>query len=226
MAAARWSVQPGIQRSGVVAVVGKARTPAMASVAGRCPACGVHHPVPSSGVRRSSPPVSGRLASSASGVQPVRCPPVRCPPVRCPPVRWSAGGCPPPSVRTRPSHPTSDGGVVDQVGAAGNPHHRNGSSPGGLLRRGAARSTAEQARTRATLPGSRVGQVVGGGPGPGWVRAAAALDRWGTRQGWPACGALSLTAALWARGRLRREVAAAAAWLPLLGWGGVDHGGW
>ena len=32
----------GIQRSGIVAVVDTARTPAMAAVAGRCPTCGVH----------------------------------------------------------------------------------------------------------------------------------------------------------------------------------------
>jgi hypothetical protein len=54
----------GIQRSGVIAVVDTARTPAMASVAGRCPACGVHP----SGVVVRGPAV--RL----SGVQPVRCP--------------------------------------------------------------------------------------------------------------------------------------------------------
>jgi hypothetical protein len=104
----------GIQRSGVVAVVGKARTPATASVAGPRPPCGVHSAVPPScpAVQRPAP----------SGVQRVR-----CPPVRCPPVRWSAGLLSAPSVRTPPSHPTSGGGVGDQVGAAGNLHHRNGS---------------------------------------------------------------------------------------------------
>ena len=153
MAAARWSVQP--------ASSGRALSPWSVRPGhlpwrrspGRVQHAVSTHPVPSSGVRRSSRPVSGRLASSVSSVQPVR-----CPAVRCPPVRWSAGCCPPPSVRTRPSHPTSGGGVVDQVGAAGNLHHRNGSRSRWASRGGAARSTAQQARTRATLPGSRVGQ--------------------------------------------------------------------
>jgi hypothetical protein len=92
--------------------------------------------------------LSGRPASS-----PVWCP--ACPVSGRPVVSRLLSA---PSVRTRPSHPTSGGGVGDQVAAAGTRHHSNGSSPGGLPRRGAARSTAEQARTRATLPGSRVGQ--------------------------------------------------------------------
>jgi hypothetical protein len=97
----------GIQRSGVVAVVGKARTPAMASVAGPRPACGLHPSGPSSGVQRVQP-----SSVRPSGVQRVQRPPVRCPavwcpavwcpPVWCPPVRWSAGCCPPrPSGRVR-----------------------------------------------------------------------------------------------------------------------------
>jgi hypothetical protein len=135
------------------------------------------NPVPSSGVRRSSRPVSGRLASSVSSVQPVRCPavwcpavwcpavrcpPVWCPAVRCPPVRWSAGCCPPPSVRTRPSHPTSGGGVVDQVGAAGNLHHRNGRGPGGrhavewLGRRPSRPGRGRRCRGRALVSGGSV----------------------------------------------------------------------
>jgi hypothetical protein len=89
----------GIQRSGVVAVVGKARTPATASVAGPRPPGGVHSAVPSSG--SGGPAVRcPAVVSSAASVQPVRCPAVRCPPVRRP-----AGCCPPPSVRTRPSRP-------------------------------------------------------------------------------------------------------------------------
>jgi hypothetical protein len=120
----------------------------------------------------SSRPVSGRLVSSASSVQPVRCPPVRRP----------AGCCPPPSVRTRPSRPTSGGGGGDQVEAAGNRHHRNRSSPGGLPRLGAARSTAEQARTRATPPRWR---MVGG-------------CRWRTLAGSGAGGGPGLTLASWA----------------------------
>jgi hypothetical protein len=155
---------------------------------------GVHHalsthPVSSSGIRQCSP----------SGVQPVRCPvtwgrrpgsggpdgwcpPVqrpalRCPPVRCPPLRCPACLVSAPSVRTRPSPPTSGGGVGDQAGAAGHPSPqepvevlvgcraverlgRRPSRPGG----------------RATLPGSRVGQwgVAGGLAGLG---AAAARTR-------------------------------------------------
>jgi hypothetical protein len=204
-------------------MVGKARTPATASVAGPRPPCGVHSAVPPScpAVQRPAP----------SGVQrvrcpPVRCPPVRCPPVWCPPVQRPAGCCPPRSVRTRPSRPTLGGGVGDQVAAAGSRHHRNGSSPGGLPRRGATRSTAGQARTRAMLPGSRVVSGVGGGPGPGWVRArprvtAGEPGRPGRRAEHP-----SLTAALWAGSRLRREVAAAAAWLrSWAGWATTVGGG-
>jgi hypothetical protein len=63
-ASARRSFQPGIQRSGVVAVVDKARMPAMASVAGLRPACGGHPSRSSSGIRLSSRLVSTRPASS------------------------------------------------------------------------------------------------------------------------------------------------------------------
>jgi hypothetical protein len=61
-----------IQRSGVVAVLATARTPAMASVAGRCPASGVHPSAIVVRVRRfnrpvSSRPVSGHLGSSSGG---------------------------------------------------------------------------------------------------------------------------------------------------------------
>jgi hypothetical protein len=79
-ASVRRSVQPGIQRSGVVAVVGNVRTPAMASVGPR-PPCGVHHPVPSSGsgcpaVQRPAVwcpvrPVSSPADVRPSGVQPL-----------------------------------------------------------------------------------------------------------------------------------------------------------
>jgi hypothetical protein len=78
----------GIQRSGVVAVVGTARTPAMASVAGPRPPCGVHAAVASSG--------SGGLA--------VQCRAVWCP---VPPVSSPSGvrpsGVRPAAVRLRPS---------------------------------------------------------------------------------------------------------------------------
>jgi hypothetical protein len=149
-AAARRSVQPGIQRSCVVAVVSEARTPVMASVAGRCPPCGVHSAV--------------RL--SGSGGPAVQCLAVWCPACPARPVSGRLVSTRPassrllsaPSVRTRPSRPTSGSGVGDQVEAAGNLHHRNVSRSGGLPRRGAARSTAEQAHGAATPPRSRVGQ--------------------------------------------------------------------
>jgi hypothetical protein len=159
------------------------QAPAMASVAGPRPACGVHPSGSSSGVRGP--------AVQPSGVQPVRCPvtwgrrpgssgpavrrpAVRCPTVWCPavwrpPVQRPAGCCPPRrSGRVRLVHIRR--WRWDQVAAASNLHHRNGSSPGGLPRPRAARSTAEEAWTRATLPRSRVGQWgVGGGSGPGRV---------------------------------------------------------
>jgi hypothetical protein len=164
----------------------------------------------------SSRPVSGRLVSSASSVQPVRCPPVRRP----------AGCCPPPSVRTRPSRPTSGGGGGDQVEAAGNRRHKNGSSSGGLPRLGAARWTAEQARTRAMPPRSRwsVGSVADSGQvgcGRGRARPAERAGR---------LGRCKERRRLWLRGghgsRLQREVAAAAAWLPSwAGWATTVGGG-
>jgi hypothetical protein len=158
----------------------------------------------------------GRPASSPSGVQRVQCP--------ARPV--SSRLLSAPSVRTRPSHPTRGGAVGTQVGAAGNLHHGNGLSPGGLPHFGAARSTAEQARTRAALPRSRVGhwgsvadpgRVVGGrrprvsAERPGRPGRRTERRRWRLR-----CGHGS---------RLQREVAAAAAWPPPSGWVG-DHGAW
>jgi hypothetical protein len=145
----------------------------------------VHHVVSTQRFRRPGPassrPVSGRLVSSASGVHPpvssasgVQC--VQCPARPVSTVRRPAGCCPPPSVRTRPSRPPSGGGGGDQLEAAGNRHHKNGSSPGGLPRLGAARCTAEQARTRAMLPRSRWS----GGrwrTRARWAAGAAALDR-------------------------------------------------
>jgi hypothetical protein len=127
-------------------------------------------------------------SSSGSDGPAVWCPPVQRPPVRCPPVRWSAGCCPPPSVRTRPSRPTSGGGVGDQAGAAGNRHHRVGSRSLWAPRRRAARSTAEQAWGRRCRGRALSSRDVGGRPGPGWVRAAARTRR-ATRRARPACGA-------------------------------------
>jgi hypothetical protein len=180
------------QWSGVVAVVGTAGTPAMASVSGPRPACSVHPSRFVVGIRRSSRPVS-----SPSGVQPVRCPArpvsghlgsssgvqrsdrsVSSRPVSDRLVSSRLASARPasrrlvstPSVRTRLSCPTSDGGVG--TGRCGGiRYHRNGSSPGGLPRRRAARSTAEGAWTRATLAGRAL--VSGGwwrirtGPGSG-----------------------------------------------------------
>jgi hypothetical protein len=184
------------------------------------------HPVSSSGIRQSGPsgvrpvrcparpvsgpsgvsrPVSGHLGSSSgvrrSGrlVSPVQRPALRCPPLRCPPLRCPACLVSAPSVRTRPSPPTSGGGVGDQAGAAGHPSPqepvevlvgcraverlgRRPSRPGG----------------RATLPGSRVGPwgVAGGLAGLG---AAAARTRCATRQARPACGAPLAGGAGWPR---------------------------
>jgi hypothetical protein len=148
----------GIQRSGVVAVVGKARTPSMASVAGPRPACGVHPPgsvVRGPAVQPSSVHPSG---VHPSGVHPSSVHPSSVHPSSVHPSSVHPSGGQPAAVRTRPSHPTSGGGVVDQVGAAGNPSPQDGSRSRWASRRGAARSTAGQARTRATLPESRVGQ--------------------------------------------------------------------
>jgi hypothetical protein len=168
----------GIQRSGVGAALGKARMPAIALVAGPRPPCGVHAAVASSG--------SGRLVSSASGVQPVRCPAVpgsspgtwrpdgRCPPVRCP-----AGWCPPRlsgRVRLLPSQAVALGTRPVRRGTLPT---ATGRSPGGRPRRRVARSRAEQAWTRARLPRPRVGQSASvANPGRvGCGRAAAALTR-------------------------------------------------
>jgi hypothetical protein len=196
----------------------------MASVARPRPPRGVHSAIPSSGSGGPAVQCPARLVSSPSGVQPARCPAVWCPAVWCPPVGRPAGCCPPRSVRTRPSRPSSGGGGGDQVEAAGNLHHGNGSSPGGLPRLGAARWTAEQARTRAMPPRSR--WSVGSVADPGQVGVgAAARDRLSDQAG-PGRRAERRRWRL--RGghgsRLQREVAAAAAWLPS-GLGG-DHGGW
>ena len=100
-----------IERSGVVAVVDTASRPATASVAGVQHAVSTH-PVSASGIRLSSRPVSDHLGSSSRVRRSAAwCPPVRCPAVCCPPVRCPAVWCLPPSIRTRPSPPTSGGGV-------------------------------------------------------------------------------------------------------------------
>jgi hypothetical protein len=168
-----------IQRSGVVAVVDTASTPALASVDGRYQAWGVH---PS----RCRCPGSGcpvRPVSSPSGV---RSPGVvlQGPAVCCPPVQRPAVCCPPLSVRTRPPRPTSGRGVGDQAHAAGNRHHRVGvdvpmggravgwlgrrpSKPGGRRCRGrAVGQSGCRWPTRAGLgAGGRVPAERPGGPG-------------------------------------------------------------
>jgi hypothetical protein len=186
----------GTQRSGVVA----GPRPGCPPIRFRRPGPAVQ---PSSvqppGVQRVWCPA--RPVSSASGVQPVWCPAVRCPAGCCPAVRCPAGCCPPRSVRTRPSRPTPGGGG-DQVEAVGNRHHRNGSSPAGLPRLGAARWTAEQAGRGRGCRG-RVGQwgsVADPGRGVGgWRRRRLTAERPGrpgrrAERPWLAAG-------LWARER-------------------------
>jgi hypothetical protein len=137
----------------VVAVIDTARTPAIAPV-------GVQHavsthPVSSSGIQRRS------CGVRPSGVRPAGFvvrgsggPAVRCPPSG---VRPSA---------VRPVRPDASGGPT-QPGAPGNRHHRNRRDPGGLPRRRAARSTAEQAwgrrrcRARALVSGGSVANLAG-----------------------------------------------------------------
>jgi hypothetical protein len=227
MAAARWSVQP--------ASSGRALSPWSVRPGHlpwhRSPVRVQHavstHPVPPSGVRRSGRPVSGRLVSSVSSV-PARLVsgrlvsgrPVSTRPVSTRPVGQPAAVRPRPSGRVRLIPPRAVAVWTRSVRRAtcttgtgrcpGGRHAWSGSVDG---------RAGPNAGDAAGVARWSVG--VGGGPGPGWVRAAAALDRWGTRQGWPACGALSLTAALWAReqaaargGRSGRVAAALG-----LGWG-------
>jgi hypothetical protein len=126
-----------------------------------------------------------------SGGPAVRCPPVQRPAVWCPPIQRPALRCPPPSVRTRPSPPTSGGGVGDQMGAERQPAPRERVEVPWRPRRGAARSTG-----RGLDDAGDATEVARWSVGfrrrtrPGWVRAvAAALARCPTRQARPACGA-------------------------------------
>jgi hypothetical protein len=117
---AQTPAQPSVQRAssaGTVAVLDTARTPAMASVAGPRPACGVHR----SGSVVRGPGCPARPVSGPSGGCPVAW-------VHRP---WS--GVRPagvhPSVRSPPSRPRKPGGGLGgHVGAAGNLHNENGSS--------------------------------------------------------------------------------------------------
>jgi hypothetical protein len=218
----------------------------MASVAGPRPACGLHPSGPSSGVQRVQP-----SSVRPSGVQRVQCPPVRCPPVQCPAVwcpacpastrpvsgRLVSGRLvstrlvstrsvvsrllSAPSVRTRPSHPTSAVALWTRSVRLATCTTGTGRGPGG-------RHAVERLGRRPSRPGR--GEVagvarwsVGSVADPGRVGCGRRprFPRWGTRRGWPACGAPSLTAALWAReqaaargGRSGRVAAALG-----LGWG-------
>jgi hypothetical protein len=200
--------------SGVVAVVGNARTPAVASVAGPRPACGVHPP--GFIVRCPARPVSGHLVSSSRVRRSGR-------------TGWTPDGWTPdgwtPSVRTRPTRPPQAVALGTRPVRRGTLHHGHGSrsrwaaapssSPGvGRGRPGRGR----RCRARASVSG------VGGGPRPGWVRAAA-LARCPARQARLALGAPVAGGCGRQESRCQREVAAPAAWLPSSGWVG-DHGGW
>jgi hypothetical protein len=209
----------------------------MASVAGPRPACVSTYPVPCPGpssgsgcpaVRCAARPVSGHLGSSSgSGCPAIWCPPVQRPAVWCPPIQRPALWCPPSSVRTRPSPPTSGGGVGDQMGAAGQPAPRErvevpvatAPSSGSVNGRGLDDAGDATEVARWSVECRRRTR-------PGWVRAvAAARARCPARQARPASERPWLAAARWARSRLQREVAAPAAWLACWGWVG-DHGAW
>jgi hypothetical protein len=163
----------GIQRSGTVAVLDNARTPAMASVAGPRPACGVHLSGPSSRPWLSGHPVSGPSGVQSPGLvvrdpasgrlvstRPVSSRPVSTP-VRPGASVWSpikrgvwgqadAARQPPPRERVE----------VPMAAASSSGSGRRPSRPG-----------------RATPPRSRmVGRGCRWRTRPGRVRAAAALD--------------------------------------------------
>jgi hypothetical protein len=128
-------------------------------------------------VRLSSRPASGRLVSSASSVQPGRCPALRCPASGVHP-----SGVQPSGVRPRPSGrvrlvPTQAVALGPGRGGGQPSSHERVESRWATAPSGGS-STAEEAWGRATLPSSRVGQWGRWRTRPGWVRAAAAaLDR-------------------------------------------------
>jgi hypothetical protein len=213
----------GIGRSGVVAVVDPASRHATASVAGVQQAASTH-PVSASGIRLSSRPVSGHLgvvvqrsggrtaAVQLSGVQLSGVHPCGVQPSGVCPCRSAC-------VRLLP--------LRRWRGGPGQGGHRDGWRPCGCR---AVDGSIDGRGGRDAGAAAEVALVKGGrwrpGP-PGWVRAAAAaLTRRATRQARPACGApVAAGCAVGTRGRLQREVAAAAAWLPPSGWV-HDHGGW
>jgi hypothetical protein len=154
------------------------------------PPSGVRSP----GVRRPGPAIRTG-AGQPSGVHPVCCPPLRCPPLRCPPRLLSSRPVSSRllstlSVRSRPSPPTSGGGVRTRSRRPGDPAPQQrvevavaaAPSGGRVDGRGA---------LYPTPPRSRGGQSgVGGGPGPGlWAAAAAARVGCATRHARPARGA-------------------------------------
>jgi hypothetical protein len=191
---------------------------------------------------RRCPPIRSRRPGSG-------CPAVRCPVTwgwssRGPAVGRLLSSCPlsscPVSIRAVSSRLVSalvgpDASVSPTQAVAGgtrsrwpgDPGHRDGWRPCGCR---AVDGSIDGRGGRDAGAAAEVALVKGGrwrpGP-PGWVRAAAAaLARRATRQARPACGApVAAGCAVGTRGRLQREVAAAAAWLPPSGWG-RDHGGW
>jgi len=219
---AQTPAQPSVQRAssaGTVAVLDTARMPAMASVAGprpsmRCPPIRFRRPGPGgpalSGVRPVrcpvawfvvQDPVSGRLLSTRPVSSPLVSAPVGPDASVWSPIRWwrlGIGRC---------------GKATRATGT--------GSGPGGLPGRRAARVDGEQARTGATPPRSRmVGGAVGGGSGPGRLRAAAGLDAGLPGQARPACGPPVAGGGAVGTGAGRSRGCRTAARLPSSGWVG------
>jgi hypothetical protein len=193
----------------------------------RCPPIRVRRP--GSGCPAVRCPVTWGWSSRGSGgrtaavqlsvVQPSA---VRCPSVRCPGV-W----CLPSSVRTRPSPPPQAVALGTRSRWPGDPGHRDGWRPCGCR---AVDGSIDGRGGRDAGDAAEVALVKGAGGGPGLPVGcgprrprlpAERPGRPGRRAERPVAGGC----AVGTRGRLQREVAAAAAWLPPSGWG-RDHGGW
>jgi hypothetical protein len=208
----------------------------MAAVAGRCPALGVHPSgvvvrdpaVQPSGVQPSGVQPSGVRSPGfvvrVSGGPVICCPPVRCPALCCPPVQRPAGCCPPVQRPAGCCPPRRSGPVrllpyravalgPDRCGGHPSPRERVQVPVGcraverfGRRPRGPGRGRC--CRTRVLVSGAS-----GGRPGPGWVRRrrvpGCATSRPGRHAERP-----WLAAERGHRMRLRRAVAAPAAWLP------------
>jgi hypothetical protein len=184
----------GLQRSGIVAVIDTARTPPRrrSLVSGmRCPPSRfvVRHPaVQPSGVRPLRCPVT-RVRRPGSADPARCCPPVQRPALAVHPVRCPALCCPP-SVRSRPSPPTSGAGVGTRSRRPGNPHHSNRSRSLWRPQPRAAGSPAEEPWGQTALPRSCGGQSgVGGGPGRGGTGSGGRPCPLRDQAGRPACGA-------------------------------------